>query len=157
MTLEALPDPLSALAAFLRQQIGDRLAVTPGNLKNIPPGVPAVFRPDLPQGFDAVMPCAAVVVRAAGGYTQFGRSQFYIGDPRVEIIAYGTVQQEATEVCRAAVVACKQLVAQKWENTLLYSAQVSAGPVPLPDAQTLWPACWASVQLIHGELPLAAA
>jgi hypothetical protein len=157
MSLQPLPDPLKALAAFLRSQIGDMLAITPGGIKNVPAGVPAVFRPDLPQAFDQLMPCACVVVRPAGGYTQFGKSQLYLGDPRVEIIAYGTVEQEATEICRAACVACKQLVAQRWENMLLYSAQVSAGPIPLPDAQTLWPACWASVQLIHGELPLAIA
>lgn len=155
MSLEQLPDPLKAFAAFLRFQIGDRLTVTPGGLKDLPAGVPAVFRPDLPQGFDAIMPTACVVVRPAGGYTQFGKSQLYLGDPRVDIIAYGAQQQEATDICRAVIVASKQLVAQRWENTLLYSAQVSAGPVPLPDSQTLWPTCWASVQLVHGELPLA--
>lgn len=148
------PDPIKALCAYLRAQVGDKVVATPGGLKNVPANVPAVFRPDLPQGFDQVMPAACVVVRPAGGYKQYGKTQFYIGDPTVDVVCYGTNQQQATEVCRAVAIVLKQLVSQEWENTLLYSAQVSAGPTPLPDTQTLWPACWLSAQLIHGELPL---
>lgn len=154
MALEAVPDPIKALCAFLRQELSNLVTSTPEGLINIPPGVPAVFRPDLPKGFDQVMPAACVVCRPAGGYKQFGKTQIPVGDPTIDIVCYGANQDEATNVARAGVVVCKQLVAQEWENTLLYSAQVIGGPTPLPDTQVLWPACWFSVTLMHGELPL---
>ena len=156
MSLPLIPDPIKALCAYLRSEVGNLVVTTPGGLHNIPPNIPAVFRPDMPQGFDQVMPAASIVVRPAGGYKQYGKTQFYIGDPTVDVICYGGTQQQATELCRATAVALKQLVAQEWENTLLYSSQVIAGPTPLPDTQTLWPSCWLSAQLVHGELPLRA-
>ena len=149
------PDPIKALCAYLRAEVGHLVIPTPGGLKRIPANIPAIFRPDLPQGFDQIMPAACIVVRPMGGYKQYGKTQFYIGDPTADIVCYGTNSQQATEIARAVVVVLKQLVSQEWENTLLYSAQVAAGPTPLPDAQTLWPACWLSCQLVHGELPLA--
>ena len=148
-------DPLMAMCAFLREQIGDLVTVTPGDIKGIPAGVPAIFRPDMPAAFDAVMPTESVVLRPAGGYTRFGTTQILLGDPRVDVLAYGKTQQSATMVCRAVIVACKFLVVQEWENVLLMSAQCSGGPLPLPDTQTLWPTCWCSLQVTHGELPVA--
>lgn len=156
MSLPPVPDPLKALCAYLRSELSNLVITTPGGLKNIPANVPAVFRPDLPLGFDQVMPAACVVVRPAGGYKLYGATQFYIGDPVVDVTCYGANMAQATEVARASVVALKQLVAQEWENTLLYSAQVTAGPTPLPDTQTLWPTCWLSCHLVHGELQLVA-
>lgn len=147
------PDPLAAVCAFLRVTIGSRLDQTPKGLKGIPAGVPAVFRPDLPQQIDSSMPMRCVVVRHAGGYTQFGEEQFYVADPRFDLICFASSQNGATRIARAAATQLKQLSApQIWEGTQLYSAIVTTGPVPLPDQQTLWPACWLSTVVMHGEL-----
>lgn len=151
MAQATVADPAAGYCAFLRSAIGDMLAAA-----TLPSGggtVPAVFRPDLPQWFDADMPAACVVVRPAGGHTQFGSSMLYMADPRVDVVCYGSDQQQATMVCTAAQVASKRLVSEVWDGVLLYAANIAAGPVPLPDEQTLWPACLMSVQLVHGELP----
>jgi hypothetical protein len=149
-----IADPLKALCAFLREQIGDMVAITPGNLPGIPAGIPAVFRPDVPVGFDQMMPTECVILRPAGGYKRFGRTQIYMADPLVDLLSYGATQQAATQVCQVAITACKQLNNELWENVHLCSAQVAGGPIPMPDAQTLWPMCWASLQVTHGELPV---
>lgn len=145
MSTLKVSDPMAGLCAFLKAQLADLLFKTQHG--------PAVFRPDLPKDFDQNMPVACIVVRPAGGYTRFGKSMLYMGDPRADLTCYGGTQWEATRVAQSAVVALKQLVSQTWENTRLYSANVSGGPTPLPDQQTLWPACWLAVQLVHGELP----
>lgn len=144
-------EPGAALCAFLRARLGERLAQV--TLPDSSVSVPAVFRPNLPAWFDARQPTACLVVRPAGGYKRFGASMLYLADPAMDVIAYGTDQQQATELCRLVVFHAKRLVNEVWENTLLACANVAAGPVPLPDTQTLWPGCWCSLQLVHGELP----
>jgi hypothetical protein len=150
MTL-VVADGAKAYCAFLRAAVGSQLAPA-SNPKSPGVVVPAVFRPAMPQWFDKSMPASAVVVRPRGGYTQFGDSTMYLADPRMDVIAYGTTQQDATSLATLIAVTSKQLVNEVWENTLLMAANISGGPIPLPDTQTLWPACWLSVQLVHGEL-----
>ena len=152
MTAPAVADPGAALGAYLRAQVGDLLfqATYPNGAR-----LPAVFRPSLPSWFDEHMPAACLVIRRAGGYTRFGKERYYMGDPRMDILAYAANDQEATDIAQAVAVVCKQLDTQIWEDTLLWSANVTGGPTPLPDSQTLWPSCWLAVQLVHGELPVA--
>lgn len=144
-------DPTLAFGSFLRAQVGDLLyqATWPGSGAELP----AVFWPDLPSWFDQNMPVACLVVRRAGGYTRFGKEMMPLGDPRHDILAYGATQEEATGIAQTVTVVCKQLTTQVWEDALLMSANVAGGPTPLPDSQTLWPTCWLSVQLVHGEYP----
>lgn len=151
--MTAVADPYMALIMFLRSAVGGLVAQTvfPNGLQ-----APAIFRPDLPKWFDDSMPTGAMVLRPAGGYTRFGATMFYVGDPRVDIVCYGETQEEATGIAQASIVVLKQLVSQMWENTLLYSASISGGPIPLPDTQTIWPAVWMSTTLMVGELPIAA-
>ena len=149
-----VPDALLAFVMFLRQQVGDRVMQTPSGLQGIPPDVPAIFRPEMPQGFQSQMPAACIICRPAGGYTKFGKTQFMLADPRVDINSYAPTQGEAVANAQAIALACKLLILpQVFEECLLNSAMVSAGPTPLPDTQTLWPCAWMSVQLVHGELP----
>jgi hypothetical protein len=148
-------DPLAAFCAFLRAQpaVSSLLDQIPPGF-GLPQGVPAVFRPDLPQNVDASMPLACIVVRPAGGYTQYGKGMLPLADPRIDLICFASNQSRATQIAQTAASAVKQLARpQTWEGTTLYGADVHAGPVPLPDQQTLWPACWLSVVLLHGELP----
>lgn len=151
MSAPAIADPAAGYCAFLRAAIGDMLA--PATLPSGAGTVPAVFRPDLPSWYDASMPAACVVVRPAGGHTQFGSSMLYIADPRVDVVCYGADQQQATALCVSVTVASKRLVSEVWDGVLIYAANIAGGPIPLPDEKTLWPACWCSVQLVHGELP----
>lgn len=153
MTLVTIADAPKAYCAFLRARVGDRLAIA--TLPGSGAKVPAVFRPDMPRWFQSSMPASAIIVRPAGGYTAYGKSMQPIADVRVDVLCYGPEdgQQQATELAQAVAVASKQLSVEVWEDTLLMAANVSAGPVPLPDAQTLWPACWLSIQLVHGEYP----
>lgn len=149
-------DPTAAFGAFLRNQVGDMLfqATWPGSGAQLP----AVFWPDLPSWFDGNMPAACLVIRRSGGYARFGKEAFALGDPRHDILAYATTQDEATRIAQTVTVVCKQLIVPEvWENTLLCAANVGGGPTPLPDQQTVWPTCWLSVQLVHGEYPQPAA
>lgn len=146
-------DPAAAFGAWIRYNVGDMLAPATNPTSGVT--LPAVFRPDMPEWFDQNMPAAAVVIRPAGGYTaQFGKSFIPMADPRQDVLAYGQNQQQATQIARTILVMAKQLNNQIWENTLLYCVNISAGPTPLPDTQTLWPTCWFGVQLVHGELPV---
>lgn len=154
-----LPDPLAAMCAWLRanSQIAPLLDPIPNTIVGLPHGAPAVFRPDLPQNVDPEMPLACIVVRPAGGYGGFGDSMLLMSDPRIDFICFGSNQTEATGIARAVATELKQLASpQTWEHTLLYSAIVNAGPVPLPDTATLWPAAWLSATVTHGDLPSAA-
>ena len=148
-----IAEPLAAYCAFLRATIGEHLAQAT-NPATPSVSYPAVFRPSMPAWFDANMPVAALVCRPAGGSSQFGKTLMPLADPRVDVIAYGTTPQQATELCRLVGVVSKQLTPSVWENTLLAACNIAGGPVPLPDEQTLWPGCWLSVQLVHGELPV---
>lgn len=145
-------EPLLAYVEFLRAHVGDQVATA-----NQPDGAiyPAIFRPDLPRWFEPSMPTRAIVVAPKGGYTQFGKGQMPLADPRVDVVCYGgeNDQQGATQLARTVAVVSKQLVSQVWNGVLLVSADVSGGPIPLPDQQTIWPACWLAVQLVHGEYP----
>jgi hypothetical protein len=147
-----IAEPVLAYVEFLRAHIGDQVAQA-----TQPDGAiyPAVFRPDLPRWFEPEMPTAAIVIAPKGGYTQFGKGQFPLADPRLEVVCYGDEddQQGATQLARLVATVSKQLVSQVWNGVLLVSAAVSGGPMPLPDTQTTWPAAWLSVQLVHGEYP----
>lgn len=145
-------EPLLAYVEFLRAQVGDQVAQAKD-----PDGVtyPAVFRPDMPRWYESQMPTRAIVVAPKGGYTQFGKSMLALADARLDVVCYGDEdgQQVATQLARTVATVSKQLVSQVWNGVLLVSADVSGGPIPLPDAQTTWPACWLSIQLVHGEYP----
>lgn len=145
-------DPLAALCAFLQVAVGDLLATVPNDI-GLKGGVPAVFRPELPREFDQLMPTACLVARQAGGYKRFGASMMPVGDPLVDVIAYGTRQMQSTALAQAAIIALKQLVMEPWEGVMLHAANIAGGPMPLPDSHTLWPATFFSLQLVHGELP----
>lgn len=155
----SLPDPLAAMCAWLRANpvIAPLLDPIPSGLPGLPHGVPAAFRPDLPAQVDPAMPLASIIVRPAGGYRMFGDSMILMSDPRMDFICFGSNQSQATGIARAVATELKQLAyPQTWEHTVLYSAIVNAGPVPLPDTQTLWPAAWLSATVNHGDLPSAA-
>jgi hypothetical protein len=159
MSTVSLPDPLAAMCAWLRAnpEVSPLLDPIPNGLKGIPAGMPAVFRPDLPQAIDPGMPLACIIVRPAGGYRMFGDSMLLMSDPRFDLICYGSNQTEATGIARAVATELKQLyLPQTWEHTVLYSATVNSGPVPLPDTATLWPAAWLQATVTHGDLPSAA-
>ncbi|MHB1950160.1 MAG: hypothetical protein ACYCQK_01645 [Acidiferrobacteraceae bacterium] len=146
----AVADPALALVMFLRATLTDQLAQATDPTGN---SYPAVFRPDLPKWFDSSEAVASIVVRPAGGYATYGRSLLPIADPRLDLTCYGTTQQQATALARAAAVNTKQCVNQVWEGVMLRAINIAGGPIPLPDAQTVWPGCWVSLQVIHGELP----
>lgn len=158
-----LPDPLKALCAFLRAQptLVNLLTPIPGGLSNLPAGAPPIFRPDLPKEFQSVMPTACIVCRPAGGFKTYGDQRFFVADPTIDFTILGTTMTQALEVSQALAEILMQSftntngqpVSQVWEDCMLYSTQVTAGPVPLPDTQTLWPAVWLSCKLVHGQLP----
>jgi hypothetical protein len=152
VTAPAVADASAAYCAWVRATVGDRLAAATFPQSAV--SVPAVFRPSLPEWFDSQMPAACVVVRPAGGYRQFGKTMLALADPALDVLCYAASQQQATSICQTLAVASKQLVNEVWEGTIICSAGVNSGPTPLPDTQTLWPTCFLSVVLVHGELPV---
>lgn len=158
MSAVLLPDPLAAMCAFLRAnaQVSALIDPIPPGLAGLEQlaGVPAVFRPDLPQNIDPKMPLSCVVIRPAGGYTQFGDQPFYLADMRMDFICFGDHAQQASAICSAVAVELMQLTFPVvYERCRLYSASVRAGPVPLPDTQTVWPAVFLSATVLVGQLP----
>ena len=146
------PDPLAALCAYLRVEIGSLLDQIPSGSGLSSAGAPAVFRPDVPKAMDSFMPLRAVAVRGAGGYRRFGGSMLPLSDPRFYFTCFGSSQSQATNIARNVALALKQLSSpQTWEGCVLYSATVEAGPTPLPDEQTLWPTCWVAAEVMHGD------
>lgn len=161
VTTVLLPDPLAAMCAFLRAnaQVASLLDPIPSGLPGFEQlaGVPSVFRPDLPAIMDPKMPLAAVVVRPAGGYTQFGTEMFYVADPRMDFICFGAHQVQAGQIANAVAMVLQQLsFPVVYEGCRLYAASVHAGPVPLPDTQTIWPAAFLSATVMVGQLPAGA-
>lgn len=144
MTATVIADPLAAVCSYLRAQIGGQLDQWAGQ--------PAVFRPSLPEAVDASMPLTCVVVRAAGGYKMFGAGLLPVADPVLDVICYGEKPQGSYQVAVAAAHALKQLTQSVWNGVLLYWAKVSAGPVPLPDTETIWPATWLAAQVMYSEI-----
>lgn len=151
MAAPEIADASAGYAAFLRHQVGDMLDTATNPSTGV--ALPAVFRPDLPRWFDGSMPAACIVVRPAGGYARFGSSTMYLADPRLDVICYGANSEQARRIATTVAVVSKQLMVEVWDGVLLHSANVSGGPVPLPDQQTEFPSAWLAVQVVHGELP----
>lgn len=147
MTTVTLADPAAALCAFLQASVGDLLDQGPNG--------PLVYRPSLPEKVDPKMPQACIVVRPAGGYKLFGTGRLPVADPVLDLMCYGAVEQQAYTIAVASAQALRQLTMSVWENCKLYWAHISAGPVPLPDAQTLWSACFLSTQVMYAEVATA--
>ena len=142
-------DPAAAVCAYLASAISTVLATVTA------PGAttsgPAIFRPDMPQWMDKTMPVAAIVVRPAGGYKMFGTGPLPVTDPVLDMICYGGGQQQSYTVAAAAAQALRALRMSVWEGATVYWARIAAGPVPLPDAATYWPATWLSAQVMVSE------
>lgn len=134
----SISDPTAALAMFLRSNLSDLIDGR-------------TYRPQLPKSADKDMAQACIVVRRAGGLKVYGKSQLPISDPTVDLICYGATAMEAETVAAAACAALKGLVMEVWEGVMLYSANIIAGPLPLPDLQTLWPAALVSTQVLHRD------
>lgn len=150
MSAPTLADPASAICGYLSSAIGELL-------DTVPPGHsmsgPALFRPSLPQWVDASMDAlACIVVRPAGGYKMFGTGLLPVGDPVLDLVCYAGSQQRAYLIAVATARALKQLQMSTWESTKLYWAKIAGGPIPLPDQQTLWPACWLGTQVMFAEI-----
>lgn len=148
MSTPTVADPAAGLCAYLSTAIGDLL-------DDVPAGHgmtgPALFRPTLPEWADASMPLASIVIRPAGGYKMFGAGLLPVADPVLDLVCYAGAQQQAYLIAAAAARALKQLTVGIYDGTKLYWAKVAGGPIPLPDQQTLWPACWLGTQVMHAE------
>ena len=136
-------DPCAAICAYLAATLSDLLAQGPSG--------PAVFRPSLPQAQDRLMPQACIVVRPAGGYKLYGVGALPVADPVLDLTCYGAVSQQSYELTLAAARVLRALRMSVWEQTKLFWCRIAGGPIPLPDNQTLWPACWLGVQVMHAE------
>lgn len=143
-------DPLAAICAYLASTVGSLMTQMPVTGIAGPVGSPAIFRPDIPRGWDQYMPTACIVVRGAGGYQLFGGGSMPVADPRLDVICWGGSQLEAASIARSVTIALKQLGPSVWENTLLQWARVT-GPLPMVDADTLWPCNFVSAQVMHAE------
>jgi hypothetical protein len=130
------------MCAYLRAAVGDLVE-------------DRVWRPQVPQQKMAIMPTAAIAVRRAGGYKLFGGSQMPVSDPVLDFMCYGSNAAEAELVSSAVATALKQLSMTVWENTMLYWAVISGGPLPMVDTQTLWPGQLLSAQVMHADYQTA--
>lgn len=137
-------DPAKAVCSFL--------ATTVGGLLDEHKARPAVFRPRLPEELTDRMPLACLVVRPAGGYRMFGAGTMPVADPNMDITCYAAGPNQSYQIALAVAQSLKQLSQSVWENTTLYWAKIAGGPIPLPDAQTRWPATWVGIQVMAGEI-----
>lgn len=134
-------DPTAAIAAYLLAQpelsamVDDR-----------------VFRPELPRVQEKFMPRECIVVRRAGGYTMYGRTNLPVADPRIDVLCYGGSRLSSENIAGEVVLALKAIERVIWENTLLYWARIGIGPLPLIDPDTLWPFCVVSAQVMHADM-----
>jgi len=135
-------DPTAALAAFLLSNVG---SLVDGR----------VFRPKVPRTEDEFMPRACIVVRNAGGYQLFGDSYLPVGDPRLDVIAYGGSDLEADNIARECLLALKGLQTSVWADCVVHWCKISAGIIPLVDQETNWPFSQFSTQVMVTELAVA--
>lgn len=152
MSARTQADPTAALCTYLASTSVAGLLVD---------GAASIFRPKLPPeaNLPQPMPFACMVVRPAGGYARFGGGLLPIGDPRLEIVCYGSAELEAQDVARETVGALRALRQQAWVETSaqgsprvrLINARIEAGPLPLVDPDTSWPYCVVVAQVVHSE------
>lgn len=148
-----IADPAGALCTFLASQLADLLDEAPAGHGMT--GA-AVFRPQLPEWVDANMDAlACIVVRPAGGYKLYSNGLLPLRDPVLDLTCYAGSSQEALTIATAAGDALMQLTQSVWEGVTFYGARIAGGPIPLPDQQTLWPACWIGTQLVHNSIAVA--
>lgn len=120
-----VPDVRAALAGYLLERVGDLVDQR-------------VFRPQLPQTEDKHMPRACIVVSGAGGASRYGDSYLPLGTPRLDVRCYGSSGLEADNIAQAALLALKRMRPNVSEGVRLYSASISAEPLPLVDPGTDW-------------------
>lgn len=132
------PDPRLAVAAYLLERVGDLVE-------------DRVFRPKLPQTQDKHMPRACIVVSGAGGASRYGDSYLPLGTPRLDVRCYGSSGLEADNIAQASLLALKRMRPCVSEGVRLYSASISAEPLPLIDPETNWPFTLVTSVVMCGE------
>lgn len=114
-----------------------------------------VFSPKLPENDDMPgdlhMPQGCIIVSGAGGVSVHGNSFLPLGTPRIDVRCYGSTGLQADRIAQAAANALKRLRPSVWEGVKLHSANISAEPNPMIDADTLWPFTLISVQVMYVE------
>jgi hypothetical protein len=133
-------DPRAAIAGYLLDTIGDQ-----GGLEG------RVFRPELPQAEDDLMPRACIVVSADGGYSMFGDDYLPVGDPRLAIRCYGSTRQESDEIGDLAMLALKHMHNGTWEGVRVQWVRITSGIIPMVDADTLWAFSLIGIQVMCDE------
>jgi hypothetical protein len=131
-------DPTLAIAAYLKAQEAVWNAAEE-----------RIFRPELPEGEDAHMSRACVLVRPAGGGQLFGRDYLPVMDSRLDLICYGSTRLEAENIAREVALALKQLRHSTWESVVVFWARISGGPQSAIDPTTNWKFALVTAQVMH--------
>lgn len=134
------PDPVAAVIALLKadasitSQVGSR-----------------IFGGELPQSEAISMPRSAIVVKSAGGgFMGSGYQEWH--DVRLDLSCYAATPGAAHALYRAALPVLKHLERSEWAGCCLYWAKQSGGPVSMRSAETDWPLCFSSWQILVSEI-----
>lgn len=131
-------DPTLAIAAYLKDQEPVWEAAEE-----------RIFRPELPEGEDKLMPRACILVRPAGGGAMSARDFLPLIDSRLDLICYGSTRLQAENIAREVAAALKDLRGSSWEGIPVRWARVSAQPASAIDPNTNWPFALVSTQVYH--------
>lgn len=133
-------DPTLAIAAYLK----DQTLVWEAAEERI-------FRPELPEGEDRLMPRACVLVRPAGGGLMSARDYLPFIDSRLDHICYGSTRLQAENLAREVAAALKDLRQSRWKGIPVRWARVSNQPASAIDPNTNWPFALVSAQVYHAS------
>jgi hypothetical protein len=134
------PDPVSAVMAYLAAD-SDIAALAGAR----------VFGGELPETEATSMPRGAIVVRESGGGFLGAEWQEY-GDVRLDVITYGAIVDDASDLARAVRRRLKAMTRNVSETALLHWAKPDGGALPLRDPDTGWPYVVSSWQVLLAEV-----
>lgn len=147
MSVGDVADPTEGVAAFLLAQVGSTVEGR-------------VYRPELPQLDDPLMPTSAIVVMPAGAGGLLAGSRLEVVDSMVDVLCYGETRLNADNLARQAQSALKYLKMQVVEcpeaggKMLLYWAREASGTNPRQEGQANWAYSEFTIQLLHSEFVL---
>ena len=134
-----LGDPLEAVAAYLKEQMGETVN---GN----------VLRPELPESLDPAMPTAAIVLMPAGGGKLMGANRLPVFDPMMDILCYGPTRQDADDIAREAEYVLREMQMVFIRGLWLYWARIASGMMPRVEPEVLWPYTEFTIQVLATQL-----
>lgn len=130
----AIPDPLTAVAAFL---LADASVATLAATRVYGEEIPADLVATVSDG-DTIQQ-TVVIKRSGMGRSVGDNSRIEFSRPRFDVFSYGETPLEAASLDLACYEALKQMVPHTEGVCRMFDAALVAGPVSLREEDTQWP------------------